>query len=92
MKKSTGRTLLILTIVLTLLGLLAVADASGPQALSYFHDSFYFVKSQILWAILGFGALFFALVIDYTYWRKFASIIFVINLILYRLLHGVWII
>ncbi len=83
-KKTTndGRALLILTIILTFLGLLAVADASAPQALSYFHDGFYFVKQQAIWAVLGFGALFAALVIDYSVWKKFASIIFAINIVL----------
>jgi len=77
-----GRTLLILTVILTFLGLLAVADASAPQALSYFHDGFYFVKQQFIWAILGFGALFVALIVDYNVWKKFASIIFAINIVL----------
>ncbi|CAN5308116.1 stage V sporulation protein E [soil metagenome] len=82
MAKNNGRTLLILTIVLTLLGLLAVADASAPQALSYFKDSFYFVKQQAVWAVLGIIAMFAAMVIDYSVWKKFASIFFAINLVL----------
>jgi cell division protein FtsW len=81
-KKSDGRGLLILTLVLTLLGLLAVADASAPQALSYFKDSFYFVRQQIVWIFLGIILMFVGLFVDYTYWKKFASPIFLINLIL----------
>jgi len=81
-EKSDGRTLLILTIILSFLGILAVADASAPQALSYFGDSFYFLKQQLMWTVLGFGALFVAMVIDYSVWRKFASIIFIANLAL----------
>jgi cell division protein FtsW len=79
---TNGRGLLVLTIILTFLGLLAVADASAPQAQSYFGDGFYFVKQQLIWALIGFGALFAALVIDFSVWKKFASIIFVGNLIL----------
>lgn len=82
MEKNNGRTLLVLTIVLTLLGLLAVADTSGPQALAYFKDSFYFVKEQAIWAVLGLFALFAGLLIDYTVWKRFASLIFVCNLVL----------
>jgi cell division protein FtsW len=81
-KKNDGRTLLVLTIILTFLGLLAVADASAPQALSYFHDSFYFVKQQLIWIVLGFGALFFGMIVHYSVWKKFASIIFIFNLIM----------
>lgn len=82
MAKNDGRTLLILTIVLTLLGLLAVADSSGPQALSYFGDSFYFVKQQIIWGLIGFGALSVALLLQYSVWRKFASVMFIVNLLM----------
>lgn len=80
MAKNNGRILLILTIILTILGLLAVADASGPQAFAYFKDSFYFVRQQFIWAVLGIAAMFFAIVIDYPVWKKLASIIFIINL------------
>ena len=82
MWKSTSRTLLVLTIILTLAGLLAVADASSPAALSHFNDSFYFVKQQIVWAVIGFGALCVGLFVHYSFWRKFASVIFIANLIL----------
>lgn len=80
--KNPGRTLLITTIVLTFLGLLAVADASAPQALVFFKDSYYFVKSQIIWIILGAVLLFVGLVVDYKIWEKFASVFFVVNLLL----------
>src|SRR5258708_215434 len=79
---TTGRSLLILTIFLTFLGILAVADSSAPQALSYFRDSLYFVKQQSIWGVVGFGALFAALIIDYKIWKKFASIMFLVNIIL----------
>ncbi len=82
MFKNHGRTLLILTIILTLLGLLAVADSSAPQALVFFKDSFYFVRSQIIWIILGIFLLFVGLIVDYNFWKKFASLIFIANLIL----------
>lgn len=80
MTKNNGRVLLFLTIILTILGLLAVADASGPEGFAYFKDSFYFVRQQLIWAVLGIIAMFLAMVIDYPIWKKFASIIFVINL------------
>src|SRR5260221_113002 len=81
-RNTSGRPLLFLTIILTFLGILAVADSSAPQALSYFKDSLYFVKQQLIWALVGFGALFAALIIDYRIWKKFASIIFLVNLIM----------
>lgn len=80
--KSNGRTLFFLTILLTFLGLLSVADASHPLALTYFNDSFYFVKQQIMWIVVGFILMIVGLVVDYKVWKKFASVFFVINIIL----------
>lgn len=82
MNKNHGRTLLVTTAVLVLLGLLAVADSSAPQALAYFKDSLYFVKSQMIWIVLGILLLFVGLIVDYKYWEKIAGVIFVVNIIL----------
>ncbi|HEX6977316.1 MAG TPA: putative lipid II flippase FtsW [Patescibacteria group bacterium] len=76
------RGFLILTIVLTIVGLLAVADASAPQAQAFFHDSFFFVKQQLIWALAGFIALFVTANIPYHYWKKIAIYAFGINVIL----------
>ncbi len=71
----------ILTVVLTIVGLLAVADASAPQAQAFFHDSFYFVKQQLVWALAGFVALFITANIPYHYWKKIAVFLFGINIV-----------
>ncbi len=76
------RSFLILTLVLTFLGILAVADASAPLALNYFSDSFYFVKQQLIWGVLGLVLLVIAANVHYNFWRKTASIIFILNLVL----------
>jgi len=41
-KKEVDRGLLFLTLILTVVGLVAVADASAPQAVNVFGDKFYF--------------------------------------------------
>ncbi len=74
--------LLILTAVLTVLGMLFVADVSAPQAQAYFKDSFFFVKQQLVWGALGIVALIVASKLHYTFWKKYAYLIFLGSLIL----------
>lgn len=69
------------TILLTVLGLLSVADTSAPLAVSTFGDPLFFVKQQLIWAILGFGALIVAYLTPYTLWKKFAPHIFAATLL-----------
>lgn len=75
------RGLLALTLGLTVLGILAVADASAPQALTYFGDSFYFVKQQAIWAVVGVACMLIVSRVHYTYWLKIAVPLFVATLI-----------
>jgi len=71
-----------LTILLTILGLLSVANTSAPLAVTVFNDPLFFVKQQVVWAILGFIALIAAYMTPYTLWKKFAPHIFVGTVIL----------
>lgn len=80
-KDKIDRNLLAVTLVLTVLGLIAVADASAPQALSFFSDKFYFVKQQAIWAIFGVLVLFLASRISYKVWEKLAIPIFIVSLL-----------
>jgi cell division protein FtsW len=83
-KQSTGvdKTLFYLIILLTVLGLIAVADASAPQALNVFKDKFYFVKQQAVWAAFGFFLLLVIAKIKYSFWEKIATIAFWGSLVL----------
>lgn len=81
-KRKIDRGFFIFTCILTIVGLLAVADASAPQAQAFFSDSFFFVKQQIVWALVGFVALFVTSRIPYTYWKKISVCLFILNIIL----------
>jgi cell division protein FtsW len=80
--QSLDNKLLILTIVLTVLGLIAVADASAPQALNIYGDKYYFVKEQLKWGVIGFIILAVTSRLKYTFWRKLATPLFFGSLIL----------
>ncbi len=71
-----------LTLILTFLGIIAVADASSPQALATFSDPFYFVKQQIIWSLLGVGILIGVSFVPYFFWRKVSLPIFLLSLFL----------
>jgi cell division protein FtsW len=49
-----------------------VYSASSVMAVKKFHDGFYFLKRQGLYALLGFSAMTCAMLIDYEKWRKYA--------------------
>lgn len=63
-------------------GLLAVADASAPQALSKYGDKFYLFKEQLVWAAVGFAGMFITSKINYKFWEKVATPLFLISITL----------
>lgn len=71
-----------LVIALTVIGLIAVADASAPQALNSFNDKYYFFKQQVVWGALGLVGLFIASNIHYSFWKKIATPLFFASILL----------
>jgi len=81
-RKTVDRNLLILIITMVVLGLIAVADVSAPQALNMFGDKFYFLKQQLVWAVIGMVVLFATSLIRYSFWEKLATPFFMISVVL----------
>ncbi|MBE7014404.1 MAG: putative lipid II flippase FtsW [Ruminococcaceae bacterium] len=81
-KTSFDGVLFATVIVLSLFGLIMIFSASSPSAFSLYGDSFYFVKKQLIWTVLGFGVLFFCASFDYRKYKKFGVAIFALNIIL----------
>lgn len=52
--------LLVVTLVLTMVGLVAILSASGYVAQQNFRDGAYFFKRQLVWAVIGVVAMWFA--------------------------------
>jgi cell division protein FtsW len=63
-------TLLIVTMVLALVGLVMVFSASAVVAGNRFHDSGYFLKRQLAWLAFGFVLLHIASRVDYIWWKR----------------------
>ncbi|MBH0204674.1 MAG: putative lipid II flippase FtsW [Nitrospira sp.] len=62
--------LLIITIILALVGLVMVFSASAVVAGNRFHDPGYFLKRQLAWLAFGFLLLHLASHIDYVWWKR----------------------
>lgn len=73
--------LFLLTVLITFIGLIAVADASAPLAIKNYGDKFYFVKQQFVWAVAGLIAMTVFSNISYRIWEKLAIPFFAASLI-----------
>ncbi len=71
-----------LIVILVILGLIFVADISTPQALNYFNDKFYFLRQQIIWALVGISAMLIISNIHYSFWKKITLPFFFTTVIL----------
>ena len=73
----------ILGCVLTLLsiGLLMVGSSSSVRALETLNDSFYYLKRQALWSIIGLGVMAWTIRLDYQVIRKYARVFFLLTLV-----------
>ena len=81
-QKISDRTLLLLTILFTISGVVFIADASAPTALQNFSDKFYFAKQQALWGVVGLLALIVTSKINLKFVERFSSFIFWSNVLL----------
>ncbi|MBI2011842.1 putative lipid II flippase FtsW [Candidatus Daviesbacteria bacterium] len=63
-------------------GLIMVYDASVVQAYKDFGDKYYYIKQQLLWALLGFSGLVFCSIFPYQNYKKVALPLFIFSFLL----------
>ena len=73
---------LLLTLLLTAIGLAMLFSASFPFALSEYDDAYYVIKRQAVFAVLGLIAMFVVARINYQRWRGAAKLLLVISFFL----------
>lgn len=73
---------LLLTVMLCLIGLVFVFEASVSEAFQTFGNQFYFIKQQAIWFGVGLVALLAGIVIPTSYWRKTSAIFYFGSLLL----------
>jgi cell division protein FtsW len=66
------RAVILVTFLLVVYGLVMSYSASSAQAYFQYDSSFYFVKRQLLWVLLGVGAMWVLSRVDYGWWRRAA--------------------
>ena len=64
--------IMLMAIALTCFGVVMVYSASFVMADKRFHDGFFFLKRQGLFAIMGFTIMFIVMRVDYHFWKKMA--------------------
>jgi len=66
------RAVILVTFLLVVYGLVMAYSASSAEAYFQYDSSFYFVKRQLLWVLLGVGAMWVLSRVDYVWWRRAA--------------------
>jgi cell division protein FtsW len=79
--------LFVVTLVLLSFGIVMVFNASYPLAIEFYDDKAYFVKRQIVWALLGLGGLFVARRIPYWKWQSWAMPALVLSFLMLVAVH-----
>ncbi len=72
----------IIVMILLSFGLIMVFSASSATSFYNFNDSYYFVKKQLIWALIGIASMFFMANIDYRVLKKFSFPILITSVIL----------
>ncbi len=73
---------LLLVLTILIIGLVMMFSASYPYAMYHNHDSFHFIKSQLLFAVLGVVAMIFISHIEYTLLHRFSIPLIITSFIL----------
>ncbi|MFA9557363.1 stage V sporulation protein E [Evansella sp. AB-rgal1] len=77
-KQAPDILLIAATVSLLTIGLIMVYSASAVWAEYNFNDSFFFLKRQLFFAILGLISMFFIMNVDFWTWRRMTKIIMII--------------
>jgi cell division protein FtsW len=83
--------LVTLPIILSLIGLIFIFEASSIKSFNEVGDSFQYLKLQMIWFLLGLGALFFFSMFDYhkLYYFAFLAMLITIFFLIIVLIPGI---
>lgn len=76
----------LLMIILTV-GLIMLFSSSYAYALTYFNDSYYFIKKQLLFAVVGVIIMLIVSRIPYQFWKKIAWPLFFVSIAMLAVLY-----
>ncbi|MGB9707164.1 MAG: FtsW/RodA/SpoVE family cell cycle protein [Microgenomates group bacterium] len=75
-------TLVIIPILLTVFGLFFIFEASSVYSFTYYGDSFYFLKLQLIWFLFSFLIMFFLSRFNYRHFYYLAFYIMILTILL----------
>lgn len=77
--------------LLTVIGLFFIFEASSVTAFRQLGDSFYFLRQQLIWAVLGMGIMTFFAIFDYKklYYFSFPALLIAIVFLVLVLIPGI---
>jgi cell division protein FtsW len=81
-KKSADFILLITTVSLVFIGIVMVFSSSWPESMEKYGNGYFFLKKQLISAIIGFVAMVATMNIKYHVYRRFALPIYIFALLL----------
>ena len=81
-KGSIDRPMLVIILLLICFGSIMVFSASYAYALDEMNDSYYFIKRQIAFALVGLAIMFGVSLVDYRHIRNFTPLYFAVSLLL----------
>ncbi len=79
-RKGVDITLLVVVLTLVGIGLIMVLSASSIQALSRHGDTYYFLKRQMTWAVLGILSMLILSRFNYHLWGRLGKIILLLGI------------
>lgn len=90
-RNTTYLNLLVLPILLSLIGLVFIFEASSIRSFSIYKDGFYFFKYQIIWLFVGIGLMLFFSLFNYhkLYYLAFVLMVGTILLLLFVLIPSI---
>ena len=80
--ENTDTTLFNVILVMLCFGLIMCFSASAPTAEVRQGDSYYFLRKQMLWAVIGFAAMIFAIKVDMDKIKKLTGPAYIATLVL----------
>jgi cell division protein FtsW len=66
------------TLILLAIGVVMVYSASAVTAFHDYGDPYYYLKRQLIFALLGVAAMFFVMRVDYWVWKPFAKLALIV--------------
>lgn len=82
LNNSIDFTVLIVVLILLAIGLTMVLSASSPKSLSDYGTSYHFFIRQLIFALLGLGAMMIISKIDYRFYQKFYKLAWMVSIVL----------